>query len=591
MGRFDNYQEYLKYVNPNSQQGRQLNKYTGGNYNPYGFSAATGGYEAISNSVESPIDMTQYMQQPDLMTDLSGSLSTASTANKILGTKIGGKSIGSKIAPNMGKTAGSTLGNPFTTNVSAGSFVPQVGTSQIIGAGAPAGTQALFNPTTGAQMAVAPGATIPPGFEAAGSTAGAAAGNYFQNIGAGSVSAGLPTYLVGRAVRSAFDDDDPTTFTGGEMLGAGISGVGGGSAIAGMLGVTGPAGWAIGLGISLLGGLFKKKKAKKAKAEYEKKVENRKLEIKDLYNTAITESRADREKKSNEDKYNEMAGAYSNPYGSYNEGGLTPKEKSKVASMGRNGDTQLAHINDVEADLLKLLGGAGTVNPKTGLKEYHWKFSAKHMRKHAQQALSSILDPIGDAIVGAGNVATDVVTTGVDAAGDIGGAALDVTADVAQTVAQPVLQTMDVVGENVIEPVVENIVQPVLDTGFDFVETGVDAGRQVASMATDVISDGFDFAMNMTQDVLEVPMNIIQTGVNFLEDTFSGDYDVPDLPPIDFALQDPIVQDPNIQSVDPYTGKPIAQGAQKVNFASGSMGFIGPEMKADNQYTSQQTTI
>lgn len=559
MGRFDNYQEYLKYVNPNSQQGRQVNKYTGGNYNPYGFSAATGGYEAISNSVESPIDMTQYMQQPDLMTDLSGSLSTASTANKILGTKIGGKSIGSKIAPNMGKTAGSGLGNPFTTNVSAGSFTPK---------------------------------SIPTPMANAGSvTAGQAASNYFSNIGGGSVSAGLPTYLVGRAVRSAFDDDDPTTFTGGEMLGAGISGVGGGSAIAGMLGVTGPAGWAVGLGISLLGGLFKKKKAKKAKAEYDKKVEERKLEIKDIYNTAITDSRADREKKANEDKYNEMAGAYSNPYGSYDEGGLTPKEKSKVASMGRNGDTQLAHINDVEADLLKLLGGAGTVNPKTGLKEYHWKFSAKHMRKHAQQALSSILDPIGDTIVGAGNVATDVVTTGVDVAGDIGGAALDATADVAQTASEPVFEVMDAVGETVIEPVVENIVKPGLDTGFDVVDTAVDAGREVASMATDVISDGFDFAMNMTQDVLEVPMNIMETGINFIEDTFSGDYDVPNLPPIDFALEDPIVQDPNIQSVDPYTGKPIAQGAQRVNFASGSMGFIGPEMEVDDQYTSQQTTI
>ena len=559
MGRFDNYQEYLKYVNPNSQQGRQVNKYTGGNYNPYGFSAATGGYEAISNTVDSPIDMTQYMQQPDLMTDLSGSLSTAGTANKILGTKIGGKSIASKIAPNMGKTAGSTLGNPFTSNVSnyQGSFSTQVGA-----------------PGVGESL-----------------TAGQMAGNYFQNIGAGSVSAGLPTYLVGRAVRSAFDDDDPTTFTGGEMLGAGISGVGGGSAIAGMLGVTGPAGWAIGLGISLLGGLFKKKKAKKAKAEYDKKVAERKLEIKDIYNTAITDSRADREKKANEDRYNEMAGAYSNPYGSYDEGGLTPKEKSKVASMGRNGDTQLAHINDVEADLLKLFGGAGTVNPKTGLKEYHWKFSAKHMRKHAQQALSSILDPIGDTIVGAGNVATDVVTTGVDAVEDIGGAALDASVDLLETASEPVFEVMDAVGETVIEPVVENIVKPALNTGFDFVEAGIDAGREVASMATDVISDGFDFAMNMTQDVLEVPMNIMETGINFIEDAFSSDYDVPDLPPIDFALEDPIIQDPNIQSVDPYTGKPIAKGAQRVNFASGSMGFIGPEMEMDDQYTSQQTTI
>lgn len=547
MGRFDNYQEYLKYVNPNSQEGRQVNKYTGGNYNPYGFSAATGGYEAISNTVESPIDMTQYMQQPDLMTDLSGSLSTASTANKILSTKIGGKSIGSKIAPNMGKTAGSTLGNPFTSNVSnyQGSFATQ--------AGAPGVGESL--------------------------TAGQMAGNYFQNIGAGSVSAGLPTYLVGRAVRSAFDDDDATTFTGGEMLGAGISGVGGGSAIAGMLGIAGPAGWAVGLGISLLGGLFKKKKAIKAKAEYDKKVKERKLEIKDIYNTAITDSRADREKKANEDKYNEMASAYSNPYGSYDKGGLTPKEKSKVASMGRNGDTQLAHINDVEADLLKLLGGAGTVNPKTGLKEYHWKFSASHMAQHAQQALGSILDPVGDAI-GAG---LDVVDAGINATGDIASTTLDATADVAQTVAEPVLQTMDAVGEAVIEPVVENIVQPVLDTGFDLVDTAVDAGREVASMATDVVSDGFDFAMNMTQDILEIPVNII--------DSLTPNYNVPDLPPIDFGLQDPIVQDPNIQSVDPYTGKPIAQGAQRVNFASGSMGFIGPEMEVDDQYTSQQTTI
>ena len=375
------------------------------------------------------------------------------------------------------------------------------------------------------------------------------------------------------------------------MLGAGISGVGGGSAIAGMLGVTGPAGWAVGLGISLLGGLFKKKKAKKAKAAYEEKVEERKLEIKDLYNTAITESRADREKKSNEDKYNEMAGAYSNPYGSYDEGGLTPKEKSKVASMGRNGDTQLAHINDVEADLLKLLGGAGTINPKTGLKEYHFKFSASHMRKHAQQALSSILDPIGDTIVGAGNVATDIVTTGVDAVEDIGGTVLDTTADVLETASEPVFEVMDAVGETVIEPIADNVIKPALDTAFDLVDTGIDAGREVVGMAADVVSDGFDFAMNMTQDVLEVPMNIMETGINFLEDQFSSDYDVPNLPPIDFALQDPIVQDPNIQSVDPYTGKPIAQGAQKVNFASGSMGFIGPEMEVDNQYTSQQTTI
>jgi len=41
-----------------------------------------------------------------------------------------------------------------------------------------------------------------------------------------------------------------------------------------------------------------------------------------------------------------------------------------LASKGRMGDTRLAHINDYEADLLKSVGGSGTINPTTGLSEY-----------------------------------------------------------------------------------------------------------------------------------------------------------------------------------------------------------------------------
>ena len=41
-----------------------------------------------------------------------------------------------------------------------------------------------------------------------------------------------------------------------------------------------------------------------------------------------------------------------------------------IASLGRNGDTQLAHINSLEASLLKSMGGAGSKNPLTGLKEF-----------------------------------------------------------------------------------------------------------------------------------------------------------------------------------------------------------------------------
>lgn len=57
---------------------------------------------------------------------------------------------------------------------------------------------------------------------------------------------------------------------------------------------------------------------------------------------------------------------------------LTQQQKVKalqalyhdVASMGREGDTTLAHINPQEAALLKALGGSGTINPNTGLPEY-----------------------------------------------------------------------------------------------------------------------------------------------------------------------------------------------------------------------------
>ena len=42
----------------------------------------------------------------------------------------------------------------------------------------------------------------------------------------------------------------------------------------------------------------------------------------------------------------------------------------KVQAAGRNGDTVLAHINPAEAALLKRVGGAGSINPQTGLPEY-----------------------------------------------------------------------------------------------------------------------------------------------------------------------------------------------------------------------------
>lgn len=43
-----------------------------------------------------------------------------------------------------------------------------------------------------------------------------------------------------------------------------------------------------------------------------------------------------------------------------------------LSDKGRFGDSQLVHINDEEYALLKAMGGSGTVNPHTGLREF-WK--------------------------------------------------------------------------------------------------------------------------------------------------------------------------------------------------------------------------
>tara|TARA_E500000331_G_scaffold357485_1_gene419334 strand:+ start:487 stop:2667 length:2181 start_codon:yes stop_codon:yes gene_type:complete len=41
-----------------------------------------------------------------------------------------------------------------------------------------------------------------------------------------------------------------------------------------------------------------------------------------------------------------------------------------IANQGEDGDTELAHINSYEAKLLKSVGGSGTINKTTGLKQY-----------------------------------------------------------------------------------------------------------------------------------------------------------------------------------------------------------------------------
>jgi hypothetical protein len=44
--------------------------------------------------------------------------------------------------------------------------------------------------------------------------------------------------------------------------------------------------------------------------------------------------------------------------------------KGGLAALGRGGDTILAHINPMEAEVLRRMGGSGTINPNTGIREF-----------------------------------------------------------------------------------------------------------------------------------------------------------------------------------------------------------------------------
>lgn len=68
-------------------------------------------------------------------------------------------------------------------------------------------------------------------------------------------------------------------------------------------------------------------------------------------------------------------------------GGAGGGYMNKLAAKGNNGDTQLAHVNPWEALLLKRLGGAGTVNPKTGLPQFYWDASKTNWTNEGANAV------------------------------------------------------------------------------------------------------------------------------------------------------------------------------------------------------------
>ena len=538
--------QYGQFINPYGSTSKNIyNTYNRINPQlsmPYSMAPQTMGfYGTAQDMMPMPVNQLDYQYQPTGSQQVMQGLQYAQMGSQLLNTKIGGKTLGNQLfGANFAKGPGMQLGNPFTSNVSAGSFTPRV---------ADMGTTQL----------------------------GAGASNYFSNLSQGSVSAGVPTYLAGRLVRSAFDDDDPTTFTGGEMLGAGISGAGAGSAAAAMLGVAGPVGMLLGIGISLLGGKKKRDKARKLQKEYERQIAERNKEIREMYQEAVGLQRSQIERESQTQDYMQTAARFNNPYGLGNmaEGGKVP--------------------------------------------EYFWG-----------GLWSGVQDFFGGV--------TDVVETIIDTGADVVETALDVSTDVFETAAEPIVEVMDIAGENVIEPITEQFVQPVLNTAFtgvniggQMLQTGIKAGTKLAKEGIETVADvaetGFEVvapafelvgeeiiepvneailqpALEFTGDTVGIAGDFVFAGVdslvdlggqvldfgldtasefvqgigNTITDTFDGETPVNEIPQDSLKpTNTPIVQAPKRQRIDPY-GNPVRGIAGlSPEIVSGSAGFITPD--------------
>ena len=491
--------------------------------------------EMMNPEIMNPLD---YTVSPGIGESVMSGLQNVGMGTQLLGSKFGSSTVGQSLfGKGFGSGPGTAAGSPFTQNVSANpSFIPEVNVT-------PAGE---FTPLNVGQQA----------------------SNYFKNIKSGSVAAGLPTYLAGRLVRSAFDDDDPTTFTAGEMLGAGISGIGAGSAIAGMipaaspLAALGPYGWLIGLGISLFGGKKKRDKARKLQREYEQKIEERNQKIIDTYRESVTEARDARDRQEAEQRYYQRTAGYNNPYGTGNFRYGSMEKGGKVPEYFLGG-----FFNAVTSFVDDVVGGAA--------------------------------DAVGDVVGGA----MDIFGTGLDAAGDIFQGGLDIASDVGQTVMDPIFDVAQGVADVTIDPFMDNIGRPMLDqfsqaTDTIFQGVIIPGIEGTMGLGRDVLDFGFDAATDILETVGD---NVIFPAMDFAGDFITGfgedvvdlfdgpDLEMPPIPEIQMQPTGPAAI-PQIKTIGGYGPGSLATNPYGLSGGSGSAGFItGKQDEKENIY--QQANI
>ncbi len=124
----------------------------------------------------------------------------------------------------------------------------------------------------------------------------------------------------------------------------------------------------------------------------------------------------------------------------------------QTRKKGREGDTILAHINPLEAEMLKKAGGSGSINPDTGLPEFLFRGVRNFIRNPGKTINKAIKNPkrtIGDA------VGTAAAIFGGPVGGALGGAARSVIRGEKEN---PLMGALKGAGYGVAAPMVGNLV-------------------------------------------------------------------------------------------------------------------------------------
>jgi len=326
-------------------------------------------------------------------------------------------------------------------------------------------------------------------------------------FGGKAVPGGTPLNLSGPAALYGMTrNNNPYDYTSTEALGTTGATVWGAANIAKYAGVAGTAMPWVYLGSYLLSRWFNKKGKEKAKKlvgkEYDR-IRDFQTEQAEGVEERFVENREDALAKQNAVHYDKMAnqydnqyGAYADPYASnYSEGGkVTKQDLQEVKKLGRYGDTELVHVNQQEKQMLKNMGGSGTINPYTGLEEYHISFS-------------HVTDTITDVVGGVFDVAGDILDPLLGTAGDIVNTAGGVLTDVVDTA----------------------------------VDTGVDIIKTTGDIATDVVEDVGNFVEPIIRPPFELAGNVLDTVIDlFKPDSYDmPDFDVNDRENPDISFRDP----------------------------------------------------